>query len=146
MSSPHNGVPAGTLGNFTMLAAVLLSPLDRPYAGNFTVWPGTHRLFEAYFREHGPEALLKGMPPVPLPEPVQVEGAPGDVVLAHYQLMHGVAPNLSPHVRYAIFYRLNHTARTTGWSREAMLDIWAEWPGIRALLDETGPAAAASPY
>ncbi len=146
MSSPNNGVAPGTLGNYTMLAVVLLSELKGPYAGNFTVWPGTHRLYEAYFREHGPESLLNGMPPVDLPEPVQLTGSPGDVVLTHYQVAHGVTPNLSPHIRYAVIFRLNHADRTSGWNREAMTDLWLEWPGIRELLEQPGTAATSSTY
>ncbi len=41
MHTPYNGVPEGTIQNFTMLVSVLLSELRAPYSGNFTVWPGT---------------------------------------------------------------------------------------------------------
>ncbi|MCZ7646445.1 MAG: phytanoyl-CoA dioxygenase family protein [Planctomycetota bacterium] len=139
MYSPHNGVPKdGKFHNFTMLAVVLLSKVDRPYAGNFTVWPRTHRIFEEYFREHGPESLLnEGMPKIDYPEPVMLEGEPGDVVLTHYQVAHTAAPNLSPHVRYAVITRLNHVRRTDGGNYgDVMTDIWLEWDGIRAILPE----------
>ncbi|MBI2303088.1 MAG: phytanoyl-CoA dioxygenase family protein, partial [Armatimonadetes bacterium] len=130
MHTPTNGVPKGEIHNFTMLAVVLLSDLTGPWQGNFSVWPGTHHKYEAWFREHGPESLLDGMPQVDLPEPVQITGRPGDVVLTHYQICHTAAPNHSPHIRYASIYRLNavnHEER----KREAMTDIWMEWPGIR---------------
>lgn len=130
MYSPTNGVPEGTIQNFTLLAGVLLSDLPHAFAGNFTVWPGTHHRFEAYFREHGPDSLLKGMPPIEYPEPEQVIGKAGDVVLCHYQVAHGVAPNVSAHVRYAIFFRLYHNNHGS-CRKEAMTDIWLEWPGIR---------------
>ena len=58
MHSPHNGVPQGVIRNFTMLVAVYLSHVPEPYSGNFTVWPGTHHVYEKYFQEHGPESLL----------------------------------------------------------------------------------------
>ncbi len=74
MYSPTNGVKEGTIGNFTALVGVFLSDLPEPFAGNFTVWPGSHRLYETYFREQGPQALLKGMPKVDLPEPEQFTG------------------------------------------------------------------------
>ncbi len=38
-----NGVAAGTIYHFTALVAVFLSDADAPFAGNFTVWPGSHR-------------------------------------------------------------------------------------------------------
>src|SRR5262245_60959504 len=60
MYSPHNGVKKGTIANFTALIGVFLSDVPGPYAGNFTVWPGTHRTYESYFRSNGPESLLQG--------------------------------------------------------------------------------------
>ncbi|MBO7742805.1 hypothetical protein I8J29_01265 [Paenibacillus sp. MWE-103] len=132
MYTPTNGMKEGTIGNFTMLVGVLLSPVREDNAGNFTVWPGTHRLYEAYFKEHGPESLLNGMPPVDLPAPVQTRGEPGDVFLVHYQIGHGVAPNVSPLPRYAIFFRVKHVEHHLDW-KAPMRDIWLHWPGIRAI-------------
>ncbi|NBD27730.1 phytanoyl-CoA dioxygenase family protein [Paenibacillus glycinis] len=134
MYSPTNGVREGTIANFTMLVGVLLSPVREPFAGNFTVWPGTHSLFESYFKSHGPESLLNGMPPIELPQPVQTLGEPGDVFLAHYQLGHSVAMNVSPLPRYAIFFRVTHAEHGRDW-KAPMTDIWLHWPGIRAIRD-----------
>ncbi|WP_051343673.1 hypothetical protein [Alicyclobacillus herbarius] len=106
MHTPTNGVPKGTIQNFTMLVGVYLSSVRQENAGNFTVWPGTHRIFEKYFREHGAESLLDGMPKVDMPKPLQLMVEPGDVVFAHYELAH--APNISPNVRYAIYFRVTH--------------------------------------
>ncbi|MBV9850519.1 MAG: phytanoyl-CoA dioxygenase family protein [Armatimonadetes bacterium] len=139
LHSPNNGVPAGTLASFTMLVGILLSDLPGPDAGNFTVWPGTHRLYERYFREHGTEELLRGMgggmPNIPLPDPVQITGRPGDIVLCHYQLAHGVTPNVSPHPRYAAFFRLSHVEHAAH-KIAALTDIWLAWPGMRPVLPE----------
>jgi hypothetical protein len=133
MHTPTNGVPAGEILSFTLLLGVMLSDLDRPFAGNLAVWPGTHRIYEHYFRERGPQSLLQGMPDVPIPPPVQLTGRAGDVVLCHYQLAHGISPNVSPHVRYAIYFRLHHVAHATQkW--EAMTNIWLEWDGLCPVL------------
>jgi hypothetical protein len=133
MHSPDNGVPAGTIGNFTMLLGVLLSDVPRPEMGNLTVWPGTHRLYEDYFRAHGPQSLLQGMPPVEMPDPEPVTGRAGDAVLVHYQVAHGVGPNVSPHVRYTVFFRLSHIDHDRlHW--ECMTDIWREWEGMREVV------------
>ena len=130
MYSPTNGVEKGTIGSFTALLAVLLSDLPEPYAGNFTVWPGSHAQNAAFFREHGPESLLNGMPAVTMRDPVQITGRAGDAVLAHYLLAHGVAPNASPHVRYAIFFRLTHVDHERQkW--ESMVDPWLQWEGVK---------------
>jgi hypothetical protein len=133
MHSPTNGVPEGTIQNFTALLGILLSDLPGPHMGNFTVWPGTHHLYERYFREHSPQSLLNGMPQVPLPEPHPIIGRAGDIVFCHYQLAHGVTPNVSPHVRYAVFFRLTHVEHEAQkW--ESMTDIWREWEGMREIV------------
>jgi len=130
MYTPTNGVKEGTIGNFTALIGVFLTDLPEPNAGNFTVWPGTHQQYEAYFREHTPQSLFQGLPPIPMPEPVQFTGSAGDAALVHYQLAHGIAANLSPNIRYAIFFRLFHvTHEENHWN--CMTDIWLEWAGMR---------------
>ena len=139
MYSPHNGVKEGTIGNFTALVGVLLSDLPEENAANFTVWPGTHRLFEKYFQQHGPESLLNGMPKVEMPEPRQITGRAGDAVICHYQLAHGIAPNVSPHVRYATFFRLKHRDHDTH-PMEVMTDIWKDWAGLREAVGRTQEA------
>ena len=126
MYSPNNGVTEGTISNFTALVGVLLSDLPEDNAGNFTVWPGTHRKYEKYFREHGPEALLNGMPPIEMPEPIQIKGKAGDVVICHYQLAHGIGPNTSPNIRYATFFRINHVDIKNDW-KAPMKDIWMHY-------------------
>jgi hypothetical protein len=132
MHTPTNGVPAGEIYSFTMLLGIMLSDLDRPFAGNLAVWPGTHRIYESYFREKGPQSLLDGMPAVELPQPVQLTGQAGDIVLCHYELAHGVTANVSPHVRYAIYFRLHH-AQHAQQKWDAMTNIWLEWAGLREL-------------
>jgi hypothetical protein len=135
MYTPTNGVPQGTIANFTALVGVFLSDLPGPNAGNFTVWPGTHLLYEQYFRRHGPQSLLQGMPPVELPEPVQITGRAGDAVLCHYQLAHTANGNGSPHIRYAVFFRLSHVDHERHhW--DCMTDIWLEWEGMRDVVGE----------
>jgi len=128
-----NGIPKGEFRrNFTMLAVILLSDLPEPYMGNFTVWPGSHRTAEAFFRDATPEVLRRGRPRYALPEPpVQVTGRAGDLCLAHHQLWHGAAPNRSPHIRYAAIFRLRH-AEVDTLGTDAMTDIWREFEPVRA--------------
>lgn len=132
MYSPTNGVKEGTIGNFTALVGVFLTDLPEPNAGNFTVWPGTHTLYETYFREHGPQSLLQGMPPVEMPEPQQFLGQAGDAALVHYQIAHGIAANVSSNIRYAIFFRLHHVDHEQ-YHWECMTNVWAEWSGMRGI-------------
>ncbi len=131
MYTPTNGVPEGTIDNFTALAGVLLSDLPDENAGNFTVWPGSHRRHAEYFRGRGPRSLMDGMPKIDLGPPRQITGHAGDAILAHYLLAHGVAPNLSPHIRYACFFRLTAIDHApTRW--ESMCDPWLQWQGMES--------------
>ena len=130
--TPANGVKEGTLGSFTALLAVLLSDLPAENCGNFKVWPGSHRIIEKYLQEHGAQELIKGIPDLEFPPPVQITGQAGDIVLTHFQLAHSVAANVSPHIRYAVFFRVTtHDHAEHRW--ENLTDIWRDWPGIQAL-------------
>jgi hypothetical protein len=133
MHTPHNGVPKGQISNFTALIGVYLSDVPTENAGNFTVWPGSHRVYEDYFRREGAEALLNGMPPVEIGPPLQTTPRAGDIVLSHYQIGHGIAPNVSPHIRYAIYFRL-HRVGHSAIKHEVMSDLWREWDGLRDLV------------
>lgn len=130
MPGPLNGVRAGTLYHFTALAGVFLSDVDGSFEGNFTVWPGSHRVLERHFRSHGTDELLSGFPKLDLGAPRQLRARAGDVVLAHYQLAHGAAANLGPHIRYAVFFRLAHRSHDPR-STATMVDLWREWAGLR---------------
>jgi hypothetical protein len=128
-----NGVPPGTLANFTALVGILLSDLPDENAGNFTVWPGTHLQYAQYFKEHNPRELIGGMPRVEVPPANQITGRAGDAVFCHYMLGHGIAPNVSPHIRYAVFFRLHHREHDEHkW--EVMTDLWHDWPGLHDVL------------
>ena len=126
--------PDGRPGTFTMLAGVLMSGQRGPDAGNLWVWPGTHLTHAAYFREHGPDAFFAagGYPPIRLPEPEQVTGEPGDLLLAHYLLGHNIGGNTSPAVRRAVYYRIKRAGHDPRW-REFLTDPWLDYDEVRAL-------------
>lgn len=142
MYSPLNGVPEGQILNFTALVGVYLSDVPDDNWGNFTVWPGSHRSYADYFATEGAEALLRGMPPVELAEPVQVKPRAGDAVVSHYQIGHGIAPNTGPNIRYAIYFRLKRRGHDT-IRTEVMADIWREWDGMSQVLGGTPGAVRA---
>jgi ectoine hydroxylase-related dioxygenase (phytanoyl-CoA dioxygenase family) len=126
--------PDGRPGTFTMLAGVLMSDQRGPDAGNLWVWPGTHLTHAAYFREHGPDAFFAagGYPPIRRPEPEQVTGEPGDLLLAHYLLGHNIGGNTSPAVRRAVYYRIKRAGHDPRW-REFLTDPWLDYDQVRAL-------------
>jgi len=128
---PGNGVPPGTLQHFTALAGVFLSDALGHDRGNFTVWPGSHRKLEAYVREHGPGALVNGLPALDYGPPRPLAVHAGDAILAHYLLAHAAGPNLGPHIRYAVFFRLAHVDHAHADTRP-LADLWREWENVRA--------------
>jgi hypothetical protein len=105
--TPDNGLEGNQLKSFTALLGIFLTEASSEFAGNFTVWPGSHTLLENYFATHGKSALAEGMPAIPLGEPTQLLCQPGDVVFCHYQLAHGAAVNTSDRDRIAVFFRLS---------------------------------------
>ena len=133
MYSPGNKVQKGTLETFTMLVGVLLSDVPNEYWGNFTVWPESHHLLEAYFRKHGIDSIKDELPPLKPGDAHQVVGKAGDVILCHYQLAHTVVSNVSPYIRYAVFFRLKHVDHSVH-KQKVLTDLWMEWPGIREIL------------
>ncbi|NKB66395.1 MAG: hypothetical protein GKR89_05000 [Candidatus Latescibacteria bacterium] len=137
LGSGLNGSAKGQYNRgFTGLAVVYLADVPQPDSGNFTVWPGSHRFFEDYFKEHGHQVLEQGMPRIDLPSsPVQITGQAGDAVITHHQLVHTAAQNASPDIRYAAIFRVRHKdCESIG--RDAYTDIWREWPGVRQAMEE----------
>lgn len=132
--TPDNGLPDdGVVYNFTLLLGMMLSVVDGPMSGNFTVWPGTHVQLERHFRDHGVHSLTRGdvaASGIHLPRPVPITGRPGDIILVHYQLAHAASPNLSSDIRYMCFFRLSARG-LAGHRVESMLDIWKDWPALR---------------
>lgn len=133
MYSPHNGVTKGDYATFSALAGVLLSDLPSTEMGNFRVWPGSHRTYERYFQENGVEKFLEGPPDVDLGEPLQITGQAGDAVICHFQLGHSAMVNLSPFIRYGVFFRLKHRDHAEHPS-EVLADIWRDWPGMSEVV------------
>jgi hypothetical protein len=118
---------------FIAIAGFFLNDIDQDNAGNFTVWPGTHRQFAKYFETHGHDPDLKlGVPPVDLPQPLQIKAKAGDMILAHYQLAHTAATNLSHAIRYAVYIRMHHADRPKD-SLDVLTDIWKYWYGMAHL-------------
>lgn len=124
----------GSIKPFIAIAGFFLNDIGQDNSGNFTVWPGTHRQFAEYFAKHGADPELKlGIPPVDLPEPVQIKAKAGDMIFAHYQLAHTAAANLSQAVRYAVYIRMHHADRPKD-SLDVLTDIWKYWYGMSEIV------------
>ena len=123
--------PSGRPGTFTLLAGVFLTDQLDEDMGNLWVWPGTHHTFAAHLRAHGPEALRDmAHPNFGLPEPEQVRGRAGDLLLAHYLLGHNMGGNLSSTVRRVAYARLRTEGHEERW-RDAVQDALLEFAPVR---------------
>lgn len=95
----------------------------------------THHLHAAFFavRGAGAFAAAGGHPDVELPEPVQICGRRGDVLLAHYLLGHNIGGNYeSECTRRALYWRLRIPGHTDRWA-DCLTDPWHEYDNIRLL-------------
>lgn len=123
---------------YSLCAGVFLSDTPKPDMGNLAVYPGTHRLIAETVAREGLGALKGSLEErLTLPGPVQATGRTGDVVLFHHQTAHDKAPNFSPHIRRAVYFRFWHLDawldRSPEYLTRAMTDPWLEWPGMRGV-------------
>ncbi len=115
-ASGVNGLDEGKIYNHTVLVGVFLTPVPTEFAGNFTVWPGSHYVYEKYFQERGPIAMREPAPAPEIGPARQLMCDVGDVVLAHYELGHSAAVNTADIDRIAIYFRV--------WLRKVESDRW----------------------
>ena len=104
--TPQNGVTGNQISNFTALVGIFLTRQPREFAGNFTIWEGSHQTLENHFRERGRQAQDEGMPRIDFGEPMQLICDVGDAILCHYQLAHAAAVNTSDVDRIAVYFRI----------------------------------------
>lgn len=127
---------------FTLLAGILMSDQLTENSGNLWVWPGTHLTHAAYFREHGPR-MFCAYPPIDLPEPEQITGQAGDLLLAHYLLGHNIGGNYeSEQTRRALYFRISAVDHASH-RNEFLQDPWFDYQPIRS-RSVTPPARSTS--
>ncbi len=125
-SDGANGLTEGRIHSHTATIGVFLTTTPRAFAGNLTVWPGTHQLYERYFRKRGRRALGEPQPRVELGAPLQLTCAAGDVVLMHYELAHTAAVNTSDVDRVAVYFRL-HFGDIAAQRWDYLTNLWRGW-------------------
>jgi hypothetical protein len=141
----------GKIHNFNVLIGVLLSDVKKPMSGELVVYPGSHEALAAHFRtQKGVLDKLrdKGMDHLPTQQTdtlfkrpvVHCTGKAGDVFLANYMTAHLIAPNASPDIRYAVYFRVSgprfdQTRDAGGGNVGAMLEPWGTWEGLHTLCD-----------
>jgi hypothetical protein len=142
----------GEVQNFTMLLGIFLSDVKEPFHGNLCMHPGSHRQLEQLFQEKGgvikflEGGTLEGIKLVN--ESMKGKIAPveqicvnaGDIVLAHYQTAHGIAPNVGSNVRYCCYFRLHHASHKLNTGKpDCLTNIWVDYDGIRDLAHQMYP-------
>ncbi|MCA9590089.1 MAG: phytanoyl-CoA dioxygenase family protein [Myxococcales bacterium] len=137
-ASGKNGLARGRVHSFTALVGVFLTPVTATFAGNFTVWPGSHEVYAAHFRRRRAAALAEPMPRPALDEPRQLLVQAGDVVVCNYLLGHTAADNVGPTDRLAVFFRY----ALADVDRRRLAYLSRPWMGWR--LADAGPELTAS--
>lgn len=156
--SPLNEKRDG-IENFTVLVGVMLADVLEPLHGNLSVFPGSHAILEQCIREAGgpqnlfadpsafqnPDAMrdpqnasiqkLQAIADKRMPKPTQVCAKAGDVIIAHYQTAHSIAPNISDDIRYCVYFRVTHSRRKEkSYAPDCLTNIWVEFEGLRSVL------------
>ncbi|MGF1511345.1 MAG: phytanoyl-CoA dioxygenase family protein [Myxococcota bacterium] len=126
LPTPLNGVSDGSIHHFALLVGIYLEDVPKPWCGNLAVWPGSHWKYADCLRRRGPKSLLLGLPSIQLGPPRQLKGAAGDAFLCHYLLGHSAAPNLSPRIRYALYFRIRHPQHQR-LGLGPLVDPWMAW-------------------
>jgi hypothetical protein len=145
---PNDFIPGvtdhyGTVHNFDCLVGVLLSDVNEKLSGELCCFPGSHMELANYFTkgdnlnnvyQFGNQALPTGKKTWKIfkKKPVHCTGKAGDVFLANYMTAHFVAPNTSPHIRYAVYFRVSkHGISRKGADGKhnpaSMLAPWCYW-------------------
>lgn len=126
------------IARYTLAVGVFLSDVPKKNMGNFLAFPGTHRLIARRIKQRGVESMRTGIEQsIALPEPVQLTGKKGDIVLFHFQLAHDKARNDSPDIRYMSYFRFWHVDAwhdsSDAYLKRALTDLWLEWPAMGGL-------------
>jgi hypothetical protein len=136
----------GEIKNFDALVGILLADVDLPMSGELCYYPGSHFALSDHFKEHGLKDLYaRGGAGLPNGErtddlflrPVEhCTGKAGDAFLANYLTAHFVAPNTSPNIRYAVYFRVRGRAFQGSLTHvgESMLEPWIHWPCMDAVV------------
>lgn len=145
----------GDIRNFTALVGVVLQDVNQEFMGNLVVYPGSHWELQDHFQKNGFDDLycrgVDGLPRNSFRKPPKhIRAKAGDVVILNYCLAHNVAPNVSPLLRYAVYFRVSGQSfrrkapKVEGRSPangapmdvmhhrpDSMLNVWCDWPGLR---------------
>jgi len=135
---------------FTMLVGICMSEgqdsSDENH-GQFLAWPGSHAKLHPLI----PNRIKKGLITDPssvfndierpdLGGPIRVPLKPGDAVIVHQRTGHSGGPNLGPHIRKNLYFRVSNSKHDTYLKSGELLNgwVWAEYAGVRTILEKHG--------
>lgn len=122
---------------FQLLVGFPLTATQQEDRGNLFVSPGQHSKICETFRQsptlRAPlEAISQGIASrVPWGTPQQLLAGPGDVILAHSLIPHGVARNNSARFADKLYFRLAHKSAMHRGGRDALDTPWKNWQGMQ---------------
>jgi hypothetical protein len=134
--------PLHQVHNFDALVGVLLSDVPAPMAGELCCYPGSHLALASHLAAPGAMDALRANGNTVLPTDrtdtlfarpaAHCTGKAGDVFLANYMTAHFIAPNTSPAVRYAVYFRVKGPGFDGqrgggGGNPRPMLEPWVHW-------------------
>ena len=129
-----DGVDQGKLTSFSLLVGVALSDQEVSGCGNLFVLPGSHHVIAPILEDIGAYVGKGGnncanlwknrKPNLEHIDPVPVLLKKGDMVVLHLRTAHSIGINLSPHIRYQCYFRLNHERLTTNRNEEVLKDMY----------------------
>lgn len=128
--TPTNGVPEGTVGKFFLGITCYVNHV-KPESGGFTLWPGTHKQTEEYFKSHSILSVQGGgsRDVFDLPASIEITGPPGTAVIWHGRLMHSGSQNCGEEIRMALISRLK-PKNMNDILFETPDDMWQYWEGV----------------
>lgn len=119
--------------DFSCLVGVYLTENEYEFAGNFTVFPGSHYQIQShsimnggrkYYEENGLKKIRKELV---LEKPYQIMAKKGSVIFAHRYLAHLIsAPNESDDIRTIVWFRV----RGNNNCELSFTNIWNDYKGI----------------
>jgi hypothetical protein len=122
--------------NFDVLVGICLSETKVKNSGELICWPGSHDRLASWLARDDNMENLKAQGNALLPTgkkskelfdglcPHSCLAKPGDVFLANYMVAHAIAPNASPNIRYAVYFRVKGP---NFCGNESMLYPWINW-------------------
>eukprot|EP00475_Leptophrys_vorax_P027494 TRINITY_DN3919_c0_g2_i2.p1 TRINITY_DN3919_c0_g2~~TRINITY_DN3919_c0_g2_i2.p1 ORF type:complete len:956 (+),score=198.92 TRINITY_DN3919_c0_g2_i2:84-2951(+) len=124
---------------FSLIIGVYLSPIVAQGQGALTVFPGSHQQVKEWISENEDakekfcgQLRTKVAPKLNVDKfpPVEVLVDIGDVVLMHPLLAHRAGPNVSPDIRYAVYFRLCTHSFGPQMQSLYVRDLWCDIPAI----------------